>query len=282
MNGDEILATEPSRGSPIRLIVAIGLIAFLGGLAVMALVLRFWLVPAPQVAPVQPPAPVRAGPPVPTGTDIATLYSREEMLAQRLNELEGRLTGIDQATRTASGFATRAEGMMIAFAARRAIDRGLPLGYVEGQLDARFRAVAPQAVATIIQSAREPVTVEDLRLAIDRISPNLVSASPSDSLWTRLLRQLNTLVVIRQESSPSPRATDRMLRIRRLISSGHVQAAMAEVSRLPGSAHAESWMAAATRYVDTRRALDTIELAAIQGRTAPATGPVQPVPGITQ
>jgi len=45
---------------------------------------------------------------------------------------------------------------------------------------------------------------------------------------------------------------------------------------LPGAQGAESWMAAASRYVETRSALDTLETAAIRGPVKPAAGAQQP------
>src|SRR3546814_12596719 len=75
---------------------------------------------------------------------------------------------------SASGNATRAEGLLIAFAARRALDRGLSLGYLEAQLRLRFGDDQPNAVKTIIDTARDPITLEQLRSKLDPMAPQHV------------------------------------------------------------------------------------------------------------
>jgi hypothetical protein len=201
------------------------------------------------------------------GTDLASLSAREQAQASRINELETRLAVIDTDSRAASAYAGRAEGLMVAFAARRAIDRGLPLGHIEGQLRQRFEATEPGAVAVIIRAAADPVTREDLRLALDAIAPTLVSGGSSGSWWRGFKREVSSLVVLRKDTTPSPQPNDRLTRARRAIDGGNVEAALGEVARLPGANDAPSWQAAAKRYLETRRALDSIELAALQGRS---------------
>jgi hypothetical protein len=237
-----------------------------------------WLAPAAQ--PAMPAKP--AAHPQPAGTDAAvsidTLAAREAALAARLADLEARSATIDSKADAASGNATRAEGLLVAFAARRAIDRGIGLGYIEGQLRERFGATQPRAVATIIKAARSPVTIEDLRLSLDSVGPDLVSGGHGD-FWSGLRNALANLVVLHQEGSPSPRPSARMARARRLLEAGQVEAALAEIERLPGASGAQRWLAAARRYVDARRALDVIETAAILGQGAPvATPPPPPAP----
>ena len=50
----------------------------------------------------------------------------------------------------AEGSAGRADALLVAFAARRAIDRGVALGYLETLLVDRFGSRHPRAVATIV------------------------------------------------------------------------------------------------------------------------------------
>src|SRR3546814_3188813 len=98
-------------------------------------------------------------------------------LAVRVGELETRLSRITLQAASASGNATRAEGLLIAFAARRALDRGLSLGYLEAQLRLRFGDDQPNAVKTIIDTARDPITLEPLRSELeDRTSTRLNSS----------------------------------------------------------------------------------------------------------
>jgi hypothetical protein len=84
-------------------------------------------------------------------------------LTARVAELEQRLSRITLEAESASGNASRAEGLLVAFAVRRALDRGLSLGYLDAQLRLRFGDDQPNAVKTIIDTSREPVTLEQLR-----------------------------------------------------------------------------------------------------------------------
>src|SRR3546814_2500577 len=60
------------------------------------------------------------------------------------------------------------------FAVRRALDRGLSLGYLDAQLRLRFGDDQPNAVKTIIDTSRDPVTLERLRTELDAMAPQLV------------------------------------------------------------------------------------------------------------
>lgn len=272
----------PSRGNSLLLILVAGLIAFLAGLAVMAVLFRFsgWAGDAPAPAPVAAVGPVVGGAPPATTLpipDVTTLAAREQALAARLDALDARLRNTDGQARTAASYAGRAEAMMLVFAARRAMERGQPLGFVDGELRARFGAVAPDAVATVIRASGEPVTLEDLRLAFDQIAPRLSTTGPGEGWWEAIQREMSTLVIVRKENAPSTHPRERLDRARRLLSQGHVEAALAEIARLPGAQGAESWMAAAGRYVETRRALDALEEAAIKAQVQPAPG-ARPAP----
>ena len=75
---------------------------------------------------------------------------------------------------------------------------------------------------------------------------------------------------------------DRLDRARRLIDAGNVEAALAEVARMPGAASATSWIDAAKRYNATRRALNTLEQAAIDTAPPPAVLPAPPEPTMAE
>lgn len=276
--------------------IALGILAFLAGLAVMALVaIRFGATfgaskPVASVAPPvgpsgQPPmviVPSKAAAALPV-IDLAALSGREAELAAKLDGLEARSGAIDRSAVQASGYATRAEGLMIAFAARRALDRGLNLGFLEAQLRTRFGPSQPHAVATILQAAREPVTLEDLRSALDGVAPELMTGAASTGWWTSFRREIGTLVVLRKAGTPSPLPIDRVARARRLLEAGLVEAALSEVARTPGAARAERWTVAARRYIAARAALDTIEASAILTPDAPPAAlppPAADVPGL--
>lgn len=275
MSPDEPLALEPARGlSPLATNILIGAVAFAGGIAGTAGVLQWsgkgpW--GPPPAAPVQNAQPQIAAPApaLPPGTDISTLAAREAMLASRLDALDNRLRDIDGSARAASSFATQAERLMVAFAARRAVERGLPLGPLEGQLRKRFGETQGEAVSILIGAAGQPVTLEDLRLALDTIAPRLMNPA-NEGMWARAKRLLGDLVVLRQAGPPSPRPADRLRRARRALDEGQVDAALGEVARMPGGADAQSWTSAAKRYIAARNALREIELAAMETSSVPA------------
>lgn len=252
-------------------------IAFVLGLVAMFYALpalQRWRTPAMPVtaqpvatAPVATPAT-----PAPQPLSVDALTQRTMLLDAHLRAVEARMADTDIAARGAAGNATRAEALMIALAARRELNRGVPLGALEPQLRARFGVDQPAAVDAVINAARQPVTLEDLRFSLDTIAPSLMTGTTKDGVWNAIGRELKTLIVLRRESTPSPRPRDRIVRVRRLLDSGQVEAALAEVARMPGVASATSWTNAARRYIGARQALNTLELAAM----APPTPP--PVP----
>lgn len=193
----------------------------------------------------------------PLATDTA------KMLDDRVVQLEQRLNRITVEAQAASGNAARAESLLVAFAARRALDSGAPLGYVEGQLRLRFGQAQPRAVATIINAAREPVTLADLRGGLANIADQLTTPGPQTSWWEAFEHEARELLTIRRASTPSPRPQLAMDRALRYIDGGRVSAALTEVEQMPGRAAADRWMQYARRYLEARRALDLIETAAI-------------------
>lgn len=268
--------TAPRRRGRGTLIVA--LFAFLIGLVAMYYVLpalQRWTgggttaVPVatqPTAQPATTQAPVRAAPADPGAVDALTV--RTAALDAQLRGIEGRMAAADTASRTAAAQSRRAEGLMIAFAARRTLDRGLPLDYLEPLLRARFGTDQPQAVATVVGAVGSP-TLADLREGLSKIAPTLTTGSNADGFFRTVWRELSNLVVLRREATPSPRPDDRLERARLSLDGGNVEGALAEVSRMPGAADASSWIDAAKRYIDTRRALNVLERAAI-GTPLPA------------
>jgi outer membrane murein-binding lipoprotein Lpp len=186
-------------------------------------------------------------------------------LAARVAELEQRLSRITLQAESASGNASRAEGLLVAFAVRRALDRGLSLGYLDAQLRLRFGDDQPNAVKTIIDTSRDPVTLERLRTELDALAPQLIGrdGGGDGSLWTGLRRELSELFVVRAAGTKSPRASERLDRARRYLSAGQADQAIAEVEAMPGAEVAGEWLIDARRYHEARRALDLIETAAI-------------------
>lgn len=258
-----------------RWITGLVLLAFITGLVIMALAARYyahWLPwtadkPVAATAPAEPAATTKPM----TTADYTVLAAREAALAARLSALEAQTAAVDNQAAAASGNATRAEALLVAFAARRALDRGMGLGYIEGQLRARFGATQPRAVSIVIAASRSPVTLEDLRLGLVSIGPDLVSSDTGD--WGASIRAaLANLIVVHKAGAPSSRPTDRLTRARHLLEGGQVEAALAEVSQMPGASKASRWMTAAHRYVLARHALDALETAAIIGQAAQPAG----------
>jgi hypothetical protein len=197
----------------------------------------------------------------------ALTSEKEQALAVRVADLEDRLSRINVQAQAASGNAARAEGLLIAFAARRALDTGAALGYIESQLRLRFGAAQPKAVTTIVNASLEPVTLEALSSGLADLVPSLTSNGSDDSFWEKLKREMSTLFVVRKEGSPSPAPQARLTRAQRYIETGNVEAAIAEMEKLPavvsGDEGATQWMEKARRYNEARRALDLIEKASI-------------------
>lgn len=274
------------RRPPIALITILVGIALLVGVALMIYAVRSsggWFV-RPAAAPAQAqagsdynPEQPRTGPPPPTAAaaaiDPVTLATRESVLSGQLAALEARTATVAVDAAGAASQAGRAESILVAFAARRAVDRGVPLGYLEEQLRQRFGTVQPAATLAIIRSARQPLTLEGLRRGLDANSDDLLTGGDGGGLLAGLGRELRNLVVIHDADTPSPIPADRLARARRMLDAGQIEAALAEVRRLPGAAKSGAWIAAARRYGDTRRALDLIESAAILGRASAAPVP---------
>ncbi|TPG10363.1 hypothetical protein [Sphingomonas oligophenolica] len=286
----DYVSTDPAapRGNRTGFIIAGFVVAFVAGLVLMGYAMKH--VPffggarskisavasgkddetRDEAAGFSPAAPLNANgesPAVASPTDPVLLATREAALAAQLTSLEARTAGVSADAAAARGQATRAEGLLIAFAARRALDRGLGLGYIEDQLRNRFGGVQPRAVIYVIQASRNPVTLEDLRQGLDAIAPD-ISTVRADNWWRSLQRELSNLVVLRKAGTPSPLPADRLARAKRLLEGGQVEAALGEVKRLPGASDAANWTTAANRYVTARHALDLIENAAILGRAA--------------
>lgn len=282
-------AKRERTGPPILPLVLIIAIAFLAGLAVMGWVVSHWTGAASFVGVTEPApvtvAPIRKAPaPAPPAAAAPPSSSQEPQrlvidpeITRRVTRLEQEFTQLTAQSRAAAGNADRAEGLLVAFAARRALDRGVPLGYIEGLLRRRFGDTQPQAVATIITASRQPVTLEELQEGLQQVGPELVGAGPDQNWWDALKAEFAGLVTIRKSGTPSTMPAERLRRATRRLESGQVDVALAEVLRMPGRENAQDWIADARRYVAARRALDTIETAALlEPRTPPK--PTAPTP----
>jgi hypothetical protein len=197
------------------------------------------------------------------GSDSGLTPQSVGTLEGRVGVLEGRIDALDRQASAAAGNAGRAEALLVAFATRRAIERGAPLGYLEDQLKLRFGDALPNAVATVIGGARNPVTLDQLALGLDAISRQSAAATPSVSGWDRVRDELSGLFVIRRDQAPQPAPGLRLDQARFMLREGRTGDAITTVRATTGVPHAQDWIAAAERYQDLQRALDLLETTAL-------------------
>jgi hypothetical protein len=265
-------------GLKFRYILILLLIAFVGGA-----VLDGWAVNhyslfgygkrQPAVVPV-----ASQNVPVVSSSAPAPAIAPIDGSTQQVSALEGRMSQINADATAASGNATRAEGMLIAFAARRALDSGAALGYIEDQLKLRFGGSQPQAVATIISASAQPVTLSSLQGELGTLGSSLTTKN-GGGVWETVQREFGELFVLRKEGTPSPAPTQKLKRAKAAADAGNIAGAIAEVQAMPGAALAKDWLIKARNYVAARKALDSIERAAIMVPVAPlAPALTQPAP----
>lgn len=266
----------PRKPRSLRSLMLILGVAFLTGIAAMGWGLsrwdgaRHWLFgPADERSPnLAYKAPATTAPvPVPVVTTLD--------LASRMAAVEARMARLETAGNSGGTGSTRAEALLVTFAARRAIDRGLGLGYVEGLLTQRFGATQPRAVGTIIAAARQPATLDQLRAGLDAVGPELARGAPDHGWWAGVKQGISGVFVVRKSGTASPDPAARTQRAVQLVDSGRVDLALIEVARLPNRDRAAAWIIMARRYVEAHRALDLLEAAAITSadRTPAITEP---------
>ena len=185
-------------------------------------------------------------------------------LEARVVAAERRLDQLALRAEAATGNAARAEGLLVAFATRRSIERGAELGYLRDQLELRFAGAQREAVDAVIAAADNPITIDRLRSSLDGLESQLMSDPQGESGWSWFKREMGQLFIIRRPSttrSPAPRR--RLERARLFLESGQVEEAVAEVRAMPGADQAGQWIEDAERFAAALRALDRLEIAAI-------------------
>ncbi len=265
-------ATTYRKGSSWGTRLLLGLVLILVGAAAAVWALAHYEPAARLLGIVQP------APPTPKPVALSAAPAPQPAASPPSNgqiaELQARLARVENATQRAEGFAGRADALVVAFAARRAIDRGVALGYLEPLLQDRFGAQHQQAVATVITTSREPVRLNDLIAQYETLGPVLRRGGPQDNWWTNFKRELGTLIEVHPAQRPAVNADARYARARLRLETGDVDQALAETMRLPGAGNAQDWVGKARRYVAAHRALDEIESAALLG--APTAQPAAP------
>lgn len=197
---------------------------------------------------------------------VERVVEQQGGLDARVAAMEQRLTRLDLQSQAAAGNATRAEGLLIAFAARRALERGAPLGYLEDQLRLRFGDAQPNAVDTVIEAGRDPVTLDNLLARLDALSETITDSPSNEGVAEWLNRELSELFVIRREGTPSPMAERRLERARLFLQSGRAKAALSEVQNLPNAQGAANWMSDVERYAKAQQAIELLETTAVLDR----------------
>lgn len=277
MNEPIAVNARPRQAIGGRLVVGLVALAFLAGFALMGYAMWQWKpfdattqsatdngaegslsVVDPALAP--PRAPAEAAP---QGISSAASSLTLDAQSARMAELEQRIARVSIAAEGAAGNARRAEGMMMAFAARRALDSGQPLGYVEQQIRLRFGAAQPKAVATIMNAAAEPVTLPELRAGLETILTSHSNGAQDRNWWESASQAIRTLVIIREADQPSSLPSERIASARIHVEAGMIDAAIEDVLALGPSQSANAWLEKARRYNEARRALDLIEAAAM-------------------
>ena len=261
MNG-----TRNDMGWGARLLVALVFILLGAAAAVWALAHYQPAARVLGIAPAQPPSTMlNPGPAIANPQASPEPQSGPALQDERtrIATLEQRLAQVENATHRAEGFAGRADALVVAFAARRAVDRGVALGYLENLLADRFGAQHQAAVATVVTASHQPIRLEELVSEYETLGPELRRGGPNDSWWTNFKREFGSLVEVHRAERPAVNAEARYQRALQRLSSGDVDQALAETMRLPGGARAGDWTAKARRYVVAHRALDEIESAAL-------------------
>lgn len=261
------MASRPNQtglGWGSRLLIAIALVlagaaGAAWGLARYGQAARFLGI-APTPVPVTPPQRAIAEPPA---------AESDEADDQRIRHIEQRLNQVERSTQRVEGSAGRADALLVAFAARRAVDRGVALGFLEPLLIDRFAETHPGAVATVVTGSHSPVQLHELITEFRTLGPELRSSAPEDGWWTQFKRELGSLISVRRADRPSTQPDARYQRALTSLEDGEVDAALAETMRLPGAPRAQAWVQKARRYVAVHRALDEIESAALLGRSGP-------------
>jgi hypothetical protein len=282
----ESLAKKPRSLRSLLLIIGL---AFVAGIAVMAWGLsqwdagRAWLFGQPAV-----PA-ISYTPQTTTPTVDALPVSPVTDVSARVVALEARLARVE-ASGGARGGSTQAQGLLLTFAARRALERGDGLGGLESLLSQQFDARQPAAVATVIGAGRQPVTLEQLRSGFEAVIPALTGKGPDTGWWESFTGAMSGLITFRGANEPTSDPAIAVAHAAQLLDQGRVDLAVAAVSRLPDAPKAAGWTETARRYLAAERALDVLEDAAIKGgdqiqtpvtalpEASPAPTAVEPAP----
>lgn len=187
----------------------------------------------------------------------------DQLINERVNNIDDRLSRIDVQNQQTSNDAIRTESMLVAFAARRAVDRGAPLGYLKNELRLKFGKTNPNDVAAIITAGELPVRLSVLQNQLETATEILMTPDSDATAWEKFKKEISELFVIREAGSQQLQPNRQLARIKTALADRDVQTAIAEMKQMPGASKAQKWIDLANRYVQVQNALDSIEKTAI-------------------
>jgi hypothetical protein len=191
----------------------------------------------------------------------------------RLAALEARMARLET-TATTGGAAPsngRFNALILAFAARRALERGQPLGPIEDELRVQFGANQPHLLAAVVAAANKPTTLEQIKSEFATVAPSLLAKD--EGIWSRLTSAFSGLASVRSADTRSKDPAQLLDHAQKAVEAGRVADAITDVAAMPNRAEASEWLAKARRYTDAQAALDALEASAFS-----AVPPVQIVP----
>jgi hypothetical protein len=227
--------------------------------------------PAPEPIAIDPvkmaaPPPAAVAPP-PMADDVAA----------RIAAIEGRLARAEASGGSSgAGLSTQLSRVMLAIAARRALEAGRGLGGLQGELEQQFGADAPYLVAAIASAAKQPVTLTALNSEFASLAPAL--SGSGDKWWARISNSFSNLVTVRDGKTKSDDPAALVVRAEAALKMGNVAAAVEAVSQTPNRAIAADWIAKAKRYAAAMQAVDALEAKAYSTATTEAAAPVMVLP----
>ncbi len=268
------------RGLGWRGVSAVSLLVLLGGLILAGwLVTRFDLL-SPATPPAESAKEAQDEDSQPGFSAIlpvgnASEDSEDNDVAAKVEALEKRVAQIDSQDGTAVAFSPPQGGVATALRARRALDSGASLSFIQTQLTQRFGDRYPQAVDALQQLASEPVTLDELRDDLARRGDAIIGRGGEAGLWSRIQLELGELFMLRERGESPTSPAHILQRAGEDISKGDLKGAIEKIASLPKNDASGAWLESARRYQNAKDALDRIERGAL---SQPLAAPVLVTP----
>ena len=307
-NSYDKIQTDTNYGMRLRTLIIFILIAFIGGIITAGWAITKYDLFQPEAATIsanqsddiirlspetiaEPDArqtPITNGNANQTNNTLDTIIQQQndnvndQLINERVDSLDNRLAQIDSQAQQLSGNATRTEAMLIAFAARRAIDSGSRLGYIKNQLQTRFINSNADDVKVIIEAGDNPVRLSALQNQLENGARFLLQSDDDKSTWDVIKKEISELIIIRPANSRPSQTEQRLAQIKMDLNNRDVKNAISKMEEMPGAINAREWISYARRYIKVQEALDAIEKTAILLPSGPAVTETLPNPIIPQ